>query len=942
MRTTLLSSVIALSLLGLGSAAAHAQQPPLAGAAYRIAEDAYAAYARGDYQQANRQAAEAARLRPDVTRLRLLQIYALQKLGRGDDARAQARRALADGLQDPALPGLAAATTAASTAAARAGGAPAPRATAHPSAAEQAYRRAFALATQAYDAYNAGRMAEAAGKAEQAFRQQPQQGGWALLWVSALETQGDLDAARQAANSALALGAPNRSEVLAGRERIERAQASAAAQLGEQALAAQRPEDAIAPARRAVQLAPADGHYRLLLMRALLLGGHLQDGVDAASATLAQDGADTDARVMRGYMLQRLGRAAQANADFDAALGQAQLDPQQRRNVRLLAVDAAVAAGDRARAERLLAPLRTDVPADADAATGKGLAAAVAERERALRGARPGQALTQATYPAPIQQCRQAADGSRCTLLPADLQDGGGAARTAYAAYARQDYPAAIDNAREAVRTDPDSASLQALLTTALAAGDPTQQAEARQRLDTALAATPDDAGLLMQRGYLARRIGTPQQALADFRAADATGKAPPTVVLDQAYASAAAGDRRQAAQLLRTAIDRADAGQLPLDTTQREATRQSIAEVSREWGMTLSAGYRGARQAATNLGGAAVSTPGDSVFGTLEAFWRPAAFNDRHGTLEAYARLANTLYDEGGTYESLLAVDPCTGEATADARDRAERLSRSRSVAGWPSTVGSLGLRYAFAQTGLSVGIERRQFLGSGSRRGGVYADAADVRCRIQTRSERPLQVDTLARYRLDSDAGGWMTYLTYGFYHGTGLRTDTRQWWTVSGYAQAGYSWDDNRARFSVDSLDGNGDPAQRLSDSDGRLRRQQAFAAAEVRAGRSYRVGAGQAPWVLTPYLVVGADWLDQRSRVSGIEYPLIGEQSFALSDTERSWSLGAGPGVGVRYWFREDHYHAARSYLDLTVQYRYALGGGDTQRAKGLFATATLSY
>lgn len=939
MRTTLLSSVIALSLLGLGSAPAHAQQPPLAGAAYRIAEDAYASYARGDYQQANRQAAEAARLRPDVTRLRLLQIYALQKLGRDDDARAQARRALADGLQDPALPGLAAATTAASRAAARAGGAPTPRATAHPSAAEQAYRRAFALATQAYAAYNAGRMAEAAGTAEQAFLQQPQQGAWALLWVSALETQGDLEAARQAATAALALGAPNRSEMLAARVRIERAQASAAAQLGEQALAAQRPEDAIAPARTAVQLVPDDRHYRLLLMRALLLGEHLQDGVAAASAALAQDGADTDARVMRGYMLQRLGRDAQANADFDAALGQAQSDPQ-RRNVRLLAVDAAVAAGDRARAERLLAPLRTD--ARADTATGKAFAAAVAERERALRNARPGQALTQATYPAPVPQCRQAPDGGQCALLPADLQDEGDAAGRAYAAYARQDYPAAIDDAREAVRAEPDSAPLQALLTTALAAGDRTQQAEARQRLDTALAATPGDAGLLMQRGYLAQRIGAPRQALADFRAADATGRAPPTVVLDQAYASVADGDRRQAAQLLRTAIDRADAGQLPLDATQREAARQSIAEVSREWGMTAAAGYRGARQAATNLGGAAVSTPGDSVFSTLEAFWRPAALNDRHGTLEAYARLANTLYDQGGTYESLLAVDPCTGEATADARDRAERLSHSRSVAGWPSTVGSLGLRYAFAQTGLSVGIERRQFLGSGSRRGGVYADAADVRCRIQTRSERPLQVDTLARYRLDSDAGGWMTYLTYGFYHGTGLRTDTRQWWTVSGYAQAGYSWDDNRARFSVDSLDGNGDPAQRLSDSDGRLRRQQTFAAAELRAGRSYRVGAEQAPWVLTPYLVVGADWLDQRSRVSGIVYPALGAQSFALSDTDRSWSLGAGPGAGVRYWFRADHYNAARSYLDLTVQYRFALGGGDAQRAKGLFATATLSY
>lgn len=332
----------------------------------------------------------------------------------------------------------------------------------------------------------------------------------------------------------------------------------------------------------------------------------------------------------------------------------------------------------------------------------------------------------------------------------------------------------------------------------------------------------------------------------------------------------------------------------------------------------------------------------GDSVFGTLEAFWRPQKLNNQHGTMELYARLANTLYDEGGTFESLQAVDPCTGIPSEDARTRAERLSRSRSIAGWPSTIGAFGARYTFGQTGLSAGIERRQFLGTATRNGGVYPDSAAIQCRIQIESSQPLQMTTAARYRLQDNAGGWMSYLTYGFYKGTGVRTDVNQWWTLSGYAQAGFTWDDNRARFTVDQIDSNGDIVARLTDSDGRLRRQQWFGAAELRAGRSYRFGAEQTRWVLSPYLVIGADWIDQRSKVRGITYPLIGAQSFDLSDTDRSWSLGAGPGVGVRYWFREDHYNAARSYLDLAVQYRFALGGGDTQRAKGLFATATLYY
>jgi Flp pilus assembly protein TadD len=947
MRISLLSSVIALSLLGLGSATAHAQQLPLAGAAYRIAEDAYASYARGDYQQANRQAAEAARLRPDVVRLRLLQIYALQKLGRGDEARAQARRALADGLQDPALPRLAGAANAASTTAsgataARAGGAPAPRVTTHPSAAEQAYRRAFALATQAYDAYNNDRMAEAADKAEQAFRQQPQQGAWAVLWVSALETQQRFEQAEAAVATAIQLGAPNVADLQAKRVALGRQRAVRPAQQGYQALIEQDFGAAAGFARQAVASAPDVASHRLLLMTAQLLDGQLAAAEATADAALDNDSDNTVALVMRAYLRQRQLHTAQANADFDAALQQDWLDAQQRRNVRLLAVDAAIAAGDRARAARLLQPLQGDPLADEDESARKQIGQAIAQREKALRSARPTASLTLATYPAPFQQCRDTPYGTQCELTPADLQGNGGAASRAYAAYARQDYQDAIREARQALLQSPDDGSLQNLLTTALAAGDRAQRAQARQRLDRALQQRPADPGLLMQRGYLQQRAGQPAQALDDFRAAEATGKAPPGVVLDQAYASAANGDNPQAVALLRSAIDRADQGTLPLDRAQRYTTRSSIANLGREWGITAAAGYRGARQAASNLGGTAISTPGDSVFSTLEAFWRPEALNNRHGTLEAYARAANTLYDEGGTFESVLAVDPCTGEATEDARARAERLSRSRSSAGWPSTIGSFGVRYAFGRTGLSAGIERRQFLGSGTRNGGVYPDATAIQCRIQRDSNQPQQINTQARYRLDSDAGGWMSYLTYGFYHGTGVRTDVNQWWTLSGYAQAGYSWDDNRARFSVDRLDSSGAPVETLLASDGRLHRAQWFAAAELHAGRSYRFGAEQTRWVLTPYLVVAADWLDQRSRVSGIDYPLIGEQAFVLSDTDRSWSLGAGPGVGVRYWFREDRYNAARSYLDLSVQYRFAIGGGDTQRAKGLFATATFSY
>ncbi|QGM03939.1 NfrA family protein [Stenotrophomonas maltophilia] len=940
MKTTLLSTVIAVAL-ATASVPVQAQadaQLPLSGAAYRIAEQAFAAYERGDYRAAYQQSTEAIRLRPDVVRLRLLQIYALQKLGRGAEAQQQARRALDAGLKDSALPVLAAAAPTTTTGAARSAAVPRAPAT----AADRNNRQAYMLATEAYAAYGAGQMGIAASKAEQAFRQQPKQGAWALLWVAALEAQQQPEQADAAIGIALQLGAPNVEELRARRVALRRQRALLQAQQAYQSLSAGEDAAAIEQAHAAVELAPDVASYRLLLITAQLQGDQLADAEHSADQALQVDANDLNARVMRGYLRQRQGSTLRANEDFDAALATPGSTAQQR-NVRLLAVDAALAAGDRVRAAALLAPLQAAVPpAEGDARTRQLLQQGIEQRSRAIRSSRELPRMSAQTYPAPFQHCQSGDTGNVCELMPADLQGDGGAAQRAYAAYARQDYTDAIGEARQAVQLAPDDANLQALLTTTLAAGNRAQQDEARQRLDAALAQRPDDAGALMQRGYLNQKADEPARALADFRAAEATGRAPKSVVLDQAYASAANGDHPQAVSLLRSAIDRADVGELPLDEHQRYNVRNAIANYSREWGVVASAGFRGARQAATNVGGAAISTPGDSVFSALEAFWRLPAFNDQHGTLELYARLLNTLYDEGGTYESIRAVDPCTGESTPDARARAERLSHSRSTTGWPSTIASFGLRYAFGQTGLSAGIERRQFLGSATRQGEVYPASAAVQCRLQLALNRPLEASTLARYRLASGSGGWMSYLTYGYYHGTDLRTDVNQWWMVSGYAQGGYTWDDNAATFTLDALDANGTPVRRLGETNGRLHREQWFAAGELRAGRSFRFGAGQTHWVVTPYVVVGADWLDQRSRVRDIRYPPFPAQSFALNDTQRSWSLGAGPGVGVRYWFREDHYNTPRSYLDLTVQYRFAIGGGDTQRAKGLFATAILYY
>ena len=53
-----------------------------------------------------------------------------------------------------------------------------------------------------------------------------------------------------------------------------------------------------------------------------------------------------------------------------------------------------------------------------------------------------------------------------------------------------------------------------------------------------------------------------------------------------------------------------------------------------------------------------------------------------------------------------------------------------------------------------------------------------------------------------------------------------------------------------------------------------------------------------------------------------------------------SVGAGPGISVRRWFREDKYAAPRSYVDFSLSYRFHVAGDE--RVKGLFFTSQLSY
>ncbi|MFK3775865.1 tetratricopeptide repeat protein [Pseudomonas sp. NPDC089406] len=907
--------------------AAYAAEAPLEGVAWEQADQAYRSYQLGRYSDALRQVDGALKLRPEVARLNLLKVYTLQKLGRRNEARQAAQSALKRGVRDP---GLQAAVTNLQSAPAASSGGPAP---------SRAYQLGFPLATKAYAAYNAGDMPAAERDAERAFRTDPTQGAWALLWLDSLEAQQRWPDAAAAADTAVKLGAPNTSDLQARKQTLNRRMAVRPAEQAYQALIANRPGDSVPLAREAVRLAPDIASHRLLLVTVLLLDNQPAAAEQAANEALQDDDESTVLIVMRGYLRQYQGNAQAANADFDSALAQDWLDEDQLRNVRLIAIDAALAAGDKARASALLAPL-------------DGADEAVARRQQAIADLRsPAATLNLTNYPAPRQSCVDTPYGTQCELLPADAGGAAGPATEAYAAYARQDYQEAIRQARKASEQDPDNLEFQRLLTTALAAGDASQAAEAEQRLSDAIARTPSDAELLMQRGYLRMRTKQPERAREDFRAAADTGKAPKTIILDEAYALSAMGEKPAAVEKLKQAIDMDDAGKLDLDAQQRHNTRSAITGFDREWGATVTMSYRGARPT-TTIANAGQSSAGDSVFSTAELYWRPSQFNDQNGVLELYGRLSNTLWDEGGKFDSAGAIDPCTKESLNNSGS-----SDSKSVSGFPSTIGSLGVRYVLSDTGFTFGLERRFLLGTATREGTANPAKNSVRCEIQTaiaeenatRAPADRINGALMSYKLKDNAGtgGWLAYATYGFYRGTELRMDN-SWWTVDAYSQLGYSLEDNSAKFTINDVDAQGSPTDELATASGRLKRQQLFLSNEIRLGRSFRLAGISPNLVVFPHVVGAADLIWQKDEArdlkgkSGIFADDIDGGNYSLTRDQGTWSMGAGPGVAVRYYFREDHYHTPRSYLDWTAQYRFAVGGGASERAEGLFMNLTLSY
>ena len=412
---------------------------------------------------------------------------------------------------------------------------------------------------------------------------------------------------------------------------------------------------------------------------------------------------------------------------------------------------------------------------------------------------------------------------------------------------------------------------------------------QALQAADTAIAALPgaaQDPDLIVQRGFIRQRLGQDELARRDFEAALGSGKLP---VATEITLLADLGRKQQARQRFDAAGATGELAPLPAGEVAYLAVRvgddaQALAYFNR----------------ADATGKLANTAYQDAAFSALRSRQDDQAIAYFKRTIDDAQALKLTMSPQ---------LQFNTRRAVAEV-SREWGLIASLNYRG---AVSGLGINPNASAGSLQGGVEAYwrpwgyqngqyaevfarafQTLYNQSGASGGQTLQAAVGMRYKPLAEQNL---VLSFSRVISPSGGrndWLAQIGYSAGRGTDLRVDVPSWWTGRVSAEAG--------RY---------------------LSAGQTYALGEVQAGRSFRLGDGNSGsdgrWVLFPHLSLAAD--------------------YDSSSIEKS-AAGFGPGLTTRYWFNEDPYNAPRSYVDLSIQYRYRLAGA--RRAKGLFLTSTLSY
>ena len=877
---------------------------------YPRIDKAYEAMARGDGQRAISELQQAQRLAPDNTEIALQLAAAHRRFGQpaqaeavlkaqlqrhpGDARLAQALRDMHQGAvparqpESQALPAPAAKAPPKTPGTATPSAAPAPEpakaasstadTTPRPrkSPAAQAMPAGYAKASQAYAATERRDFATALPLARQAVAAAPGRLDYQRLLVYLLVENGRFDEAEARATRL---------------DKVKQLQSDSDWQMLRTSIRQRR---ALRPFEQALQareqgdmvkaLRYAETSVRIapdaLAPRLQWLGLLLQDGQAAQAQRVAEQGLalqnDPALQVLLGVALHAQGRGNASVQAFDAALAAPHLARSERQNYGVIAVDAALAAGQTDRAQRLVQALETDSNAD------------VSSRREQLKALRSPTTSRSYELPLPLVNCFSAGDVPGCEIWPGQEAPDPAykVAHEAYQAYSDGQYALAAEKAGAAVQLNPGHLPYRQLrLQALLAAG---QKAQALEEADQTLQLQPDAVEVLALRSRLRHEQGMTEAANADARTALQMG-----------------------GLSLSSEVD------LLLQLGRRDEAAARFAQAVSEPELQQSAD--------PNLAYLAVRVGDDrsalSIFNRARDQSRLPDTALRDGAYAA-SRLAENEQSIdyfkqaiAAAHEGRLAMTPQQQYET-----RREVADRDRSW-GINTLLGYRGIALgaAGAQPGLYGDVAqlvsevywRPQKFGDG-RFWELYGGAAQtvysrhdvptggettqgaVGVRAKPLSDHNLILAAERRVRIGSlSSNDWLLRMGYSGGMGTDLRVDVPSWNTFNMYAEVG--------RF---------------------IHRKQNYATFEAQAGRSFRMGGGDSRLVLFPHAVLGADYNSERTA--------SGKQS----------SVGAGVGVSMRFWFREDRDHAPRSYLDLSLQYRARLAGDE--RGKGVFLRAALVF
>ncbi len=536
------------------------------------------------------------------------------------------------------------------------------------------------------------------------------------------------------------------------------------------------------------------------------------------------------------------------------------------------------------------------------------------------------------------------------------------AADAAYKLEAQGNYVAAVTSARRAVVLAPGNQAYRRLLVDALANAG--HLAEADKVATDALSNNPHDGALLAQRGYIRQRSGQFAEAADDFAAAQAAGLATDT-------------ERRNVALALADAALSAKQPQRAVDALQPYAADKTYAIASRRAFALLALGekeealsaFSSAAELATTAQDRATMVKAEiNLLADLgrradakALFEKSKASGDLDGASDLdIAYLAVRLGDDTtatARFRQAKASGNLTGPAMLDAGYAAKRsVDNAEAIADFKAAIDANAEgKLPLSQQSL---FETRREVAELERTWGAFASLTYGAVGVMPSSSltpppvgRILQAGTEVYWRppvIGYRDGRIFEVFVRSFEtlsDATGAPTGAPTWQGAAGMRVKPFSdfnlvlegarvfpigtnaRQDWLARVAFSHGDGtdlrydatNWTMWQIYAEYDRYFQTVENIVAYEARLGRSFRLDAISDTLVATPFLALGGSY----------------DSLFATPS-----ALGVGPGVSLRWWFREDKYTAPMSFIDLNVQYRFKLAGDD--RARGVFVGLTLAF